>query len=296
MNLIENTGLHRTPFGFSYSKLTKEHFTGHYHCHQGMEFLYIHQGRGRVIVNHEVHDLRPGMLFYFQPFQLHRIDVELSPEHPYERTLLTFEPTVFMRYFEPFPRLLAYFKHVWNDLLSEQIMEPDQTSHLLDPLIHRYGAQFHGWPDKEKQAEFALLTLHLFQLLHSFGFGSSISDCSVKRTGRHSEAIMQWIEQHYTEPFELDDIAHSLHMSKHYVSRIFRRETGSSITEYTVARKIRQACWLLTTSDKPIERIGIETGFQDFPYFCHIFKKKVGVSPRIYRLREQSVSDNKSPL
>lgn len=286
MNFVENTDLQRTPYRFSFRKLTTDHFAGYYHCHQGMEFLYIHQGQGHIIVNHEVHALRPGLLLYFQPFQLHRIEVQLSPDMPYERTILSFEPTAFLPYFGPFPMLLAYYEHIWKDVLPVQMMDPALTARLIEPMLQHYGPLFSHLPEKEKQPYFALLAIQLFHVLYSTGFGSeNTGSIAVKRIERHSEAVMQWIEEHYTEPFELDEIARSLHMSKHYVSRIFRRETGSSITEYTIARKIRQACWLLMSTGKPVEQIGVEAGFANFSHFCQTFKKSVGVTPRQYRER-----------
>jgi hypothetical protein len=44
MKFLEDVELHEIPYRFSYRKITTENYKGFYHCHQGMEFLYVHQG------------------------------------------------------------------------------------------------------------------------------------------------------------------------------------------------------------------------------------------------------------
>ncbi|MNY58324.1 Multiple antibiotic resistance protein MarA [compost metagenome] len=72
-------------------------------------------------------------------------------------------------------------------------------------------------------------------------------------------------------------------MSRTYVSRIFRRETGSSITNYLTARRIKEACSLLMSSGLPIQHIAERIGLPNPSYFIRLFKKEVGVTPFQYR-------------
>jgi len=102
---------------------------------------------------------------------------------------------------------------------------------------------------------------------------------------RQSERIMSWIEKHYGEPFRLEELADELHMSKSYLSRLFRQETGSSITGYLTARRIQQACHLLQSTNKSVEVIGEQVGLTNASYFINLFKRIMGVSPHQYHLR-----------
>ncbi|MNI97083.1 Arabinose operon regulatory protein [compost metagenome] len=74
-----------------------------------------------------------------------------------------------------------------------------------------------------------------------------------------------------------------MHLSKSYVSRIFHQETGSRLVDYLTARRIKQACRLLSTTDLPVERIGITVGFPNASYFNQLFKKSLGTTPLKYR-------------
>lgn len=58
---------------------------------------------------------------------------------------------------------------------------------------------------------------------------------------RHAEKMMHWIEEHYTDEIKLNHMADDIHLSKSYASRIFQQETGSSITDYVTARRLKQA-------------------------------------------------------
>ncbi|MNY49646.1 Bifunctional transcriptional activator/DNA repair enzyme AdaA [compost metagenome] len=94
-----------------------------------------------------------------------------------------------------------------------------------------------------------------------------------------AERMLAWIEAHYMEPFKLDELASAVHLSPNHVSTTFHQSIGSTITEYLTARRIRQACWLLRTTDLSVQDIGEAVGLSNFSYFCQLFKKHVGFTP-----------------
>jgi AraC-like DNA-binding protein len=94
---------------------------------------------------------------------------------------------------------------------------------------------------------------------------------------------MNWLEARHTDEFDLGQLADELHLSKYYISRVFREETGSSITEYLTARRIMQACRLLETTALTVEQIGAEVGLPNTSHFILTFKKAVGLTPLKYR-------------
>lgn len=68
------------------------------------------------------------------------------------------------------------------------------------------------------------------------------------------------------------NLAEEIHLSKSYVSRIFHQETGETLVDYLAARRIKQACRLLGTTDLRVEQIGIAVGFPNAFY-----KKPLGI-------------------
>ena len=70
-----------------------------------------------------------------------------------------------------------------------------------------------------------------------------------------------------------------------YANRIFKQYFGLSINRYRNKRRIDRAKFLLVTTDKTLEEIAQEVGFDDKYYFSRLFAKYEGISPLQYRSR-----------
>ena len=81
----------------------------------------------------------------------------------------------------------------------------------------------------------------------------------------------------------LIDIAKALNITPNYLSNQFRKETGSTISDYIRRHRIDAALRLLNTTDLSIQEIGERIGIGDSSYFSHQFKSIVGMSPMEYR-------------
>ena len=69
-----------------------------------------------------------------------------------------------------------------------------------------------------------------------------------------------------------------------YLSNLFRKEVGMTITEYVTNHRILHAADLLLTSMQPVKTIAKQVGFADVQYFSRVFKKKMGKTPSQFRL------------
>jgi DNA-binding LacI/PurR family transcriptional regulator/AraC-like DNA-binding protein len=74
-------------------------------------------------------------------------------------------------------------------------------------------------------------------------------------------------------------LADSINISEDYLTRIFHREMGLALWDYLNRYRIFLAAELLRRTDRTIQDIAYETGFQEQSYFCRVFKKIYGVSP-----------------
>lgn len=277
---------------YRYRHVAKKDYAGFYHYHRGIELLIVHRGEGHVVLNRKMYTLGPGCIMFVQPFQLHRVHFDVSPLTPYERTVITFEPAWYFPAFQMFPSLRRFFEHMWKDELAVQVFQTEPQSGAsagtgmayLDALLAHYAPHLsrRGAAETEPVEPASLMLLALFDFLQPM-VADTDTALRVPRPERHVEKIMQWIEEHYAEPFDLETLASSLHLSKHHVSHLFRLETGSSLTDYLIARRIRQACWLLKTESISIEQVGVSVGIPNFSYFCRLFKKSTDMTPKEYR-------------
>src|SRR5688500_4251827 len=101
-------------FLWTHGVKTNTAFPGYYHWHQCMEMLFVHEGEGTVIVNQHTYEMRRGMLFMFQPFQLHKVFANVSPEKPYKRSIAFFDPSVIVDSLSPFPLRYGLFMKLWQ--------------------------------------------------------------------------------------------------------------------------------------------------------------------------------------
>lgn len=279
---FQELGYGGMPFLWAYRNWSQRQFDGYYHWHRGFEMLVVHQGRGTVIVNQQTYEIKPGMLFYFQPFQLHKVYAEISDSYPYERSVFHFEPAFIEGYLAAFPILHDMYKRLRQGLVAEQGLDMSGASGELDAACRAFEeSRLAGAPSAASE-QAAIYALKLLSLMERTALPAR--EREVKPL-RHSERVMAWIERHYGEPFRLESLADELHMSKAYLSRLFRQETGSSITGYLTARRIQQACSLLQTSDQPVEVIAEQVGLGSPSYFIQLFKRFMGVTPHQYRLK-----------
>lgn len=106
-------------------------------------------------------------------------------------------------------------------------------------------------------------------------------------TDERIERAKRYIEEHYSEPFRLEDVAGAAHMSPSRLSALFKQHAGISALGWRDERRLIQAARLLRSTDLPVADIGASVGFADATYFSRTFRRYVGYSPRQYRQRQQ---------
>lgn len=81
----------------------------------------------------------------------------------------------------------------------------------------------------------------------------------------------------------LESIADSLYVSKSYLSRLFKRTTGKTFSEYIRDVRVENACRLLKETEMTVESIAHYCGLRDIPSFYRLFHAYTGVAPNQYR-------------
>ncbi len=95
--------------------------------------------------------------------------------------------------------------------------------------------------------------------------------------------IADYIAENYTRDFGSEEIEEIFSISFDYANRVFKKIMGSSIIKYRNLLRINAAKTQMLVSDRTINEIARETGFEDGYYFSRYFKKMQGVSPSEYR-------------
>jgi two-component system response regulator YesN len=91
--------------------------------------------------------------------------------------------------------------------------------------------------------------------------------------------IRDYIDRSYTEPITLHSIASQFFVSKEHLSRTFKQETGSTVMDYIITRRVDKAKELLHDPAMSIKRAAESVGYSDLTYFHRVFKKITGMTP-----------------
>ncbi len=97
------------------------------------------------------------------------------------------------------------------------------------------------------------------------------------------QSIFAYIHGHYSQPLTLETIGDAVGISRWYLSKFFRKETGMSIVEYINQYRCSHALALLLKSPHPISKISEMCGFSSLEYFSRVYTKQYGHAPSFER-------------
>ena len=100
---------------------------------------------------------------------------------------------------------------------------------------------------------------------------------------------VNFAKQNATESgISVEEVAKNAGFSIDYFNRIFLSHTGFTVTAYINYIRLKQAAYLLRTTDKSVLDIALEIGYDSHEGFTKAFKKKYGVTPSEYRAGNKS--------
>jgi transcriptional regulator GlxA family with amidase domain len=111
---------------------------------------------------------------------------------------------------------------------------------------------------------------------------------------RHDDAIVRqcqsWIEEHYHRPNPVSEMIGRSGLNPRTFARRFRGATGFQPIDYVQGIRIEAAKSMLESDNTNIEEISSRVGYEDPASFRRVFKRKVGLTPAIYRKKFSSIA------
>lgn len=112
---------------------------------------------------------------------------------------------------------------------------------------------------------------------------------SGKQYSRTVLKILDYISDHLHERIYIEDIANAVSRSVPYISRLFAREMGKSLSSYIADKKVETAANMLQFSDYSCLEISNYLCYSSQSYFIRMFKNHIGLTPMEYKRRYFSV-------
>ncbi len=147
----------------------------------------------------------------------------------------------------------------------------------IDQITQKSVQRLSGTDDIEKQGQYCyemlieLTTAVRDHLVNTSGYSSAI----VK--------VVEYLSLNYTQNINMDILCQISDYSSSHLAKIFKHETGQTITQYIANLRCRQAAEMLRETNLPVQEISSYVGYTDNNYFVKVFKKVIGNTPSEYR-------------
>jgi two-component system, response regulator YesN len=97
------------------------------------------------------------------------------------------------------------------------------------------------------------------------------------------QRIEEYLQHHYQEEVNLQEIADTFFLSREYISRKFKQEYKLTITDYLTNIRMEKAMKLLENPYLKIYEVAYGVGYGNEKYFSKVFKKQIGITPNEFR-------------
>ncbi|MEO1712922.1 MAG: AraC family transcriptional regulator [Bacteroidota bacterium] len=236
------------------------------------EFLITNHLRELTIDIHESNPVE-GICLYLDPHRLRSMweEAHQSDEHLLEnpgaenQTPLEFLETVFKASHSPLNSILSRIMHF----------------HQLQRM----------WPEEQVQQVF-FLELGAAMIEHKQQMEGQIAAIPAAKYSTkielHRRLCMakEYMHEYFDGPIQLADVAQAAYLSEFHFLRTFKTCFGQTPYQYLLELRIERAQELLRTTSMPVRSVAEHSGFTDPQYFNRLFKRKLGRSPRQYRLEK----------
>ncbi|HET8845815.1 MAG TPA: helix-turn-helix domain-containing protein, partial [Ktedonobacteraceae bacterium] len=188
--------------------------------------------------------------------------------------------------------------HLSKELLvrtAEEIagLDPDRLTlagrtGFQDPLLTQISLTL--WRELEMQeatgrlyAQTAAQLLAVHLLRHYTSSPLTIPELSQRLTHQQVKRVTDFILAHLAQDLSLDALARQTGFSSYHFARLFRHTLGESPHQFVLRQRIEKAQRLLQQTEEPLVQVALESGFANQSHLTRIFKRQLGLTPRMYR-------------
>lgn len=151
-------------------------------------------------------------------------------------------------------------------------LDIDDAYNMSDSYIQK--CELLSSPDRITNLQFHMI-LDFMEKVEQLHKGTNATKLALK--------VANYIQHHISETISTEEMAEELELSRPYLSKKFREETGKTLTDFILMEKTEEAKRLLRYSDKTLSSISLYLGFSSQSHFSNVFKKYAGKTPMEYR-------------
>jgi AraC family transcriptional regulator of arabinose operon len=224
---------------------------------------YVLSGQGNIHIGSETYTCQPGDVYILRKGTQHEIAVGDSVQE---------------------------FSYLWYNLAGNSLSLLD-SFRVPFPLhipkanvedLFRKGIQVIGQAKQLESVQIPVMLVCTEILM-------TLNKLLIQRNSKLSDQVLKFMTYLDTigfEPFHSTMMSEFFNMSIRHINRIFKAETGTTLYQYVLMRKVDTAKVLLKDTSISIREIAEQLGFTDQYHFSNYFKQRTGTSPTEYRKHE----------
>lgn len=260
-------------FGLNARRLTPPRPIGRIHHHHEVELNFVFSGEVNYLRHGAMRRLGPGRLVVFWGAVPHSL-VEVAPGSDLAWVTL---PLAAVRGWGLDPKFM-------RRLLGGEWIEAPGGSGERFPVA--------AWVDElavARRAPSPGLSHELqgclwWMATHATAAGSRNKKVNVEGM-RGVETMARVMEERYQEPLDVAAIAAEAGLHPNYAMNLFRKRCGLTIRAYLAQLRVTHAQRRLLEGDAKVADVALESGFATLSAFYEVFTRRVGMTPRVFRVK-----------
>lgn len=258
--------------------------TGIYHSHDGYEiYLFLH-GDTKILLENDGKIMEPGDLVLFPPYVFHHACPMGTGD--YGRVVINIKEEYFENKGDEYKHFTDCFKQ--EDMTKLNIIHLNQEqvdtfvsyTDILEKTINEKGQEFGSTVLAESILNIILISINRL--------------ANTKKTPTYVDVLpktitdaFNYINLHLADSVSASSVAENLHLHPVYLNRIFKANTGTSIQQYIIEKRLALAKKLLREGTAPID-VCFQSGFNNYSNFSRTFSNHTGTSPKQYQMSVRS--------
>ena len=270
-------------------ELKEKHFDPTWHAHDEYQLFLVVRGTGTRFIGNTVKQFGAGDLTFLGPNMPHlwRSDetfFDMNTEDHSHGLVLYFHKNALTPFMDK--EEMALVKTLFEKLAYGMEITGKTVAtlrQLMADLVHLHGVesiiQFFKILD-------TLAHTKDYHLLHNQAYTYLLKEEETNRIN----LVYNYVARNFRNPIFIEEPAALLNMTPSSFSRYFRMKTSKSFSNFVTEVRIRNACNLLSTAEtKSVAQICYESGFNTLSNFNKQFKTVMGITPKEYRRKFQTL-------
>jgi len=258
------------------------------HHNTGLELVLVTKGQITWQIEDRTVAAGPGDVTFTFPWQEHGAREKLVPATELSFAILALD----RNYARPAKRMAFHrdfgFSATASQKLIRKLLAAQQTpivgaNERLIWLIENIGRQFRSTREYHQNYLAGLARCAVIELIDLVSAEAGAVGARVSGSEAAVRRLIDSLNEQCAHSWTLEEMANACGLGRTQFAELFTRLTGDTPIVGLNRARVRMACELLLTTDRPITDIAFDVGFESSQYFSKVFKQIMGVTPRNYR-------------